>query len=561
MFANPLGLIALVAVPAVVGLHLFRRRHRHRLVSAAFLWEGADQRASAGRRREPLTTNPSFWLELLAALLLCLCLASPRGCGIGASDHVVLVLDGSASMSAVREDAIDEAGDRVRALPRSGRATIVSSGPNPRVIAGPAALEAEALSALEAWQPGLPNHELGPSIDLATELASGGAIVLISDRFEPETWPEHVGIVAVGEPGDNLGITRSSRIRATEGERLFVEVESSAAQVTSTRLRVLSGDEVLAEEPVLLESEGRSAHRFVLPEGTGSVRVVLDLEDSLQIDDEVVLAPSPVREVRLDVDVDEATASLLGLDRWADLAPRTVMSEDAHLRIVGPATTTPDPDTWLVHLGGERKQSVLGPFLIDRSHRLLDGVTLDGVIWSYSEQPPPGRALVRAGDRPLVTQEETVFHVDIDPRASTLHRSPDWPILLSNLIELRRDALPGPRETNLVVGQDFVHIGAGLGPWILDGEELEVIGEDLVVTGLDHPGLHLLEGPEERIEFAVRLADSAESDLRERSSGDREPIVETGTVASELSGLDTALLLLALLLICVDWWILSRQRS
>lgn len=561
MFANPLGLIALVAVPAVVGLHLFRRRHQHKVVSAVFLWEGSDQRASAGRRREPLRKSPSFWLELLAALLLALCLASPRGFGIGSSDHVVLVLDGSASMSAVQDEVVDAARDRIRDLPRSGRATLISSGPTPRVLAGPAALPSEALAALNDWEPGLPNHELGASIDLATELAGGGAVLLISDVFDEEAWPEHVGLVALGEPADNVGITRSSRVRASEGERLFVEVHSASTELVSSRVRVLSEGAILADEPILLDPDGRSSHRFVLDDEVGVVEVVLDHDDALELDDRIVLAPSPIREVRLDVDLDEDTAGLLGLDRWADLAPRTVFDDDAHLRIAGPGSVTDDSDTWLVTLGGERKRSVLGPFLVDGSHRLMDGITLDGVIWSHSAEAPVGRALIRSGDRPLVTQEETVFHLDIDPSASTLHRSPDWPILLANLIELRRDALPGPRDTNLVVGQDFVYVGADEGPWTLDGADFVSTGEDLVVTGLDRPGLHVLESPEQRVEFAVRLADPAESDLRERSSGERDAVAETGTVASELSGLDTALLLLALLLICIDWWILSRQRT
>jgi len=556
LFANPLGLIALIAVPAVVGLHLFRRRHKHRVVSAVFLWESQDRRASAGRKREPLRKSPSFWLELLAALLLAFCLASPRGCGIGASGHVVLVLDGSASMSAVRSEAVDAARDHLRGLSRSGRVTLVSSGPTPRVLAGPAALEAEALAALDTWDPGLPNHELGPTVDLASELAGGSAVVLVTDRFAPEEWPEHVGIVALGEASENLGITRSSRVRAADGERLFVEVWSAATSPVETRLQVLSGDVVVADEPVLVDPGGRSAHRFDLAEGTGSVRVVLDRDD-LAIDNAVELAPSPIREVRIDVDLDPDLAALLGLDRWDTLAPRTVFSEDAHLR-VGAAGTA---DTWGVLLGGERKRSVLGPFLVDSSHRAMDGITLDGVIWSHGAQEPPGRALVRAGDRPLITQDETTFHIDLDPRASTLHRSPDWPILLSNLVELRRDALPGPRETNLVVGQDFVWVGADEGPWTLDGEPVERLGEDLVVTGLSGPGLHVLESPTERVEFAVRLADPAESDLSDRSSGEREAVVETGTVNAELSGLDTALLLLALLLILLDWWVLSRERE
>jgi len=101
MFANPLGLLALLAVPAVVALHLYRRRFEPRVVSALFLW-GADDRAPvAGRKREPLRTSVSFWSELGAAALLALAFAGPRsGCAAGRSEHLVIVLDSSDSMGA-----------------------------------------------------------------------------------------------------------------------------------------------------------------------------------------------------------------------------------------------------------------------------------------------------------------------------------------------------------------------------------------------------------------------------------------------------------------------------
>jgi hypothetical protein len=42
VFAHPLGLLALLALPAVVALHLYRRRFELRRVSALFLWRVDD---------------------------------------------------------------------------------------------------------------------------------------------------------------------------------------------------------------------------------------------------------------------------------------------------------------------------------------------------------------------------------------------------------------------------------------------------------------------------------------------------------------------------------------
>src|SRR5688500_18103407 len=99
-FAAPLGLLGLVAVPAVVALHLFRRRFVERRVAGLFLFSPDALASTAGRRRTRLLRTPSLWLECLAALALGLLLARPRIGSPGERAHLVVVLDGSASMTA-----------------------------------------------------------------------------------------------------------------------------------------------------------------------------------------------------------------------------------------------------------------------------------------------------------------------------------------------------------------------------------------------------------------------------------------------------------------------------
>ncbi|HXS81883.1 MAG TPA: BatA and WFA domain-containing protein, partial [Methylomirabilota bacterium] len=193
MFANPLGLLALLAVPAVVALHLYRRRFEPRPVSALFLW-GADDRAPvAGRKREPLRTSVSFWCELLAVALLALAFSGPRsGCAAGHSEHLVVVLDSSASMGAVaegkstRERALELIAERIDGLGRGSRVTLVQSGPRPSLVAGPAAFPAEAREALAQWVPGAAHHDLQPAVALALQFAGEARVTLVTDHYEPE---------------------------------------------------------------------------------------------------------------------------------------------------------------------------------------------------------------------------------------------------------------------------------------------------------------------------------------------------------------------------------------
>ena len=48
-FAAPFGLLALLAVPAIVALHLFRRRLAERRVAGAFLFPATPVASDGGR--------------------------------------------------------------------------------------------------------------------------------------------------------------------------------------------------------------------------------------------------------------------------------------------------------------------------------------------------------------------------------------------------------------------------------------------------------------------------------------------------------------------------------
>src|SRR5262245_10517624 len=160
----PLGLLALLALPAVVVLHLFRRRFRERRAAGLFLFAPDALASDAGRRRTRLLRTPSLWLELLAALAAALLLARPLLWESREPPHLVLALDGSASLAAQGEHGPTDAAVRAFArdaladLPSGGRATVVVTGTHPDVLAGPAARPAEALAALDAWRPVAGDH-------------------------------------------------------------------------------------------------------------------------------------------------------------------------------------------------------------------------------------------------------------------------------------------------------------------------------------------------------------------------------------------------------------------
>jgi hypothetical protein len=601
LFQHPLGLLALLAVPAVIGLHLFRRRFRPHTVSAVFLWEPLDHSPLAGRKREPLRSSPSFWCELFAALLLALAFAGPRACGAGDATHLVVVLDASASMSAVTgagpvsERAREVVREAVGGLARGSRVTLVQSGPRPTLLAGPAAYPAEALAALAEFAPGAARHDLGPSVALAQQLAGEGGVLVVTDHDRPGAFPPELALVSVGAPSANLGFTHAARRRGVDAqsgevvERVLLTVASFADEPRDVTVALSAGGAPLDARRVHVEPGARAHLAFTLPADAPLVRAELPA-DALAIDDVAYLAPEPPRTLALASTLSRELSTFLGLaspgqersniDRWLRLLPDAIDVGDpaaAHLVL---SQGIASGSAWCLALapaGDGELQHLIGPFLSDKSHELLTGVTLDGIVWSARPDTPlSGAPIVSAGDTPLLTEARdgarVVFQANLVAGSSSLHRSPDWPILLTNLAELRRRELPGPARASIAVGEAFVYRDRAPARYRLRGpggdRELRARGT-LVVEDVHVPGVYTLarlpetddEQPLPLCEVAYSFADAAESDLRAARPGSHAGAETAATLRADFSFVEVLLMVAVLALVGIDWWVLRGRRS
>ena len=116
-------------------------------------------------------------------------------------------------------------------------------------------------------------------------------------------------------------------------------------------------------------------------------------------------------------------------------------------------------------------------------------------------------------------------------------------------------------SSNLLVGEAFTWVGAEEGEWTLGEEPVLRAGDDLVIAGIDTPGLHVIsKDGVPQATLAVRALDAAESDLGDTNRGQSDSEGSNDELEADLSGFDTALLLLVLLLLGADWWVLRRAE-
>jgi hypothetical protein len=584
-FTQPWGLLGLLAVPAVVALHLFRRRFQDFPIAALFLWEDAQRSESTGRKRQPLRRTPSFWLEVAAAALAGLLLAGFDPLAGSEAKHLVAVLDDSASMAHAprRLAVIDALEERFAEHGRRTRVTLVRSGVRPRLLCGPAVLIPDARAALANWQPSSPAHLPEAAIELARELAQGGEILYLSDGLldEPGRLGEDVRVLAFGIAADNLAIADARRSRGAEGEELRVLVRSYASTPLQSTLRISTGQTELTSRQLELEANGEQSLRVPLPAGTPSLTIRLD-PDALLLDNEATLHPPVDRRVRLGIALDEADAATLRVKDLAAALPELILANSlADAQLVLTHEPAPAP-AWSLVLPHNPEDSAAAEafvrgFVPDKAHPLLRDLTFEGVVWTRARSfELPGMPLLSVADFPLLTERvvegAAVFRLNLVAQRSTLALSPDWPIFLGNLVALRRAALPGPRAVNLVAGETFELRRAGRNRYQLSSEQAEpreLFAEDLLqVEALAPAAAYRLESEDGAAwTFAVNFRDARESELRGGGLGETPPHLRgTDLSTDRYAESPAARILLLILIACIagDWWVLrstGRARA
>lgn len=607
-FANPLGLLGLLSLPAIVAIHMFHRRYPPMLVAGLHLWGSEAPAPAAGRNRERPPVSRSLVLELLAALLVTLVLAQPQVSASGSVTHLIAVLDNSASMSGVGTDqstalkrAVSEIRQRMRTTPSGSRVTVILTGQRPVMLIGPAATWDDAEAALIGWRPALAGHDALPALDMASQLsANGGEVVYFTDDLPADDTPlpGNIEVVALGKPLGNIAFTaaRWTIDSHTLTGSVFLRVRNSGSEPVVTTITGRSnGETVFRSEIELAAAEEKPLQTQVTG---GSGRLQIDIEsagDALPLDSRVHLIEPQIRTVHIATSLPADFSGAESLQRVLSVLPDVDLGpsiDEADL-VIGRAADLPDSrrSLWWLGLGPidasdagrEAAKDLVEPYLIDKRHPLLEGVSLSGVVWGgVQDLPLEATPLISSGDRLLLSRLNgtltTALLLNIDLSRSNVTESPDWPIFLSNLVELRRDALPGLRRWNYRLNED---IRFRLFEGTTESDDAASRSLTLTTNGrsrplaraavvelptLDQTGVYTVRDGDQVIgEFAVNYFDASESDLTHLRTGHRsrqlEPEVPDYTIENPFTWLIMAGIFVTILLAFADWRVLARRQT
>jgi hypothetical protein len=611
--AYPFGLLALVAIPLLLALHLLRPRRLRVVVSTTALWQAAlrEREHAHGFRR--LLRNLSLLLLLAAAAALGLGLGGPQWpASADAAGDTVLVLDVSASMK-TRADgggtrfdqALAEAARLVDALPRDGRMLVMTSGRRAVLRTGfesdPDALR-RALAGLRAGdEAGAPRAALALALSLLRGRGEGRVYFLTDGAFDPGVDPgsPQVAFRIVGGPARNVAITRFDFRQALSGEDRFEVLMTvrnyTDAPVVAPASASLDG-RVLFTRP--LELAPRAEQTLVIPftgRALGQAVARIDVADALEADNQAFAAVSPHEPLRVllltagNFYLESVLHALPGVelfksDSAADLA-RLAPGHDIVVLDGIPAPRLPPGNYFLVNtvapgLPFADNGRVTRPGVLRRGlSALVRDVDLSAVRIEEARSVvlrAPSKGLHRLFWAPetdlalaLIEDDLKLVYLGFDLARSNFPLQAAFPMFVSQSLEWLRPRGDGLASTHTAAGSArAINVPAGETRLTVRGPSgsvhtLEAIDGTARFDATAQAGIYRYAvGDAERF-FAVSLTDAEESDVNARwrpaeRQAEARPAAGGGQA---LVPLWPWLLALALVLLAAEWCVWIRSRT
>jgi hypothetical protein len=587
-FTLPWMLLGLIGLPALAGIYWLRSRAKPKTVSSLFLWADQRQPRQGGRIFQKLQTPLTFFLEMIALACLALAAASPVFIRSQQARPLVIVLDDSYSMQAVsgKDSARQRGLDRIqRELRRRNYvARVILAGQRPNVLGIILRTPDQLEEVAREWTCQSPVANLESAIALASEIGGTNSLILVVSDHEPafELPAQHVRWWSVGQSASNIAITAASRdahLTATGdvADRVLIELSNLGNQSATTQLVISQGtDTPASSRQIDLPAGGVSRMVLTVPEASPLMATLP--ADALDFDNRALLLSPRRPPLRVQVDIPDAEpfaslrASVIralnatGLASAVSTRPELIITN----RSIGETAINAHR---LEILTGEDPVSFEGPFVVNRTHPLLEGVLLDALIWTVAgNRTPDGTPLILAGNRVLVAENETptgklVLQMALEPELSTLTESLDWPIFMTNLVRWCQSSRPGPKEVNVRLGQPVtIHLteeSAATGQASLTlpdatRQTIRIHNQQLEFETL-LPGLYQVSSGPSKYEVACNVLQTDESDLRRAVTGEWGEWNETDSEFDQRMNLDWAFILVVLACLIAELTILARS--
>ncbi|MES2983036.1 MAG: BatA domain-containing protein [Verrucomicrobiota bacterium] len=576
MFANPLGLLALLAIPAILTIHFLQRKSITIPISTLFLLERTQREAVSGRRFERLLPSVPLWMQILAVLLIAWLLSEPRFQKENSVQRVAIVIDASASMQVFKKDAIQALKSKLPDLQGSAskmEIILLSALPGTDRIYSGESTE-EMLAALEKFTPNAGVTDPSYALRLARSIVSNEGILIYLTDTPLEKLPYEARLISVGRPVENVGFTGVS-FENIQGALTFRAIVRNYGTSPASRTWSLVTKNGRSEPRAFDIKPGAfTTIQAAFPENAQQVRLELNGDEFLLDDVMPMVAPQPkelklfaatspafrdlseklLRSLAATSSSNDATASDLVITSYDPLDP-VVPQSNAILFVE-------DPSSAGKYLSGG---------ILAEAHPLMDGINWQALLVRETLELPRAvsdRVLLWQEKRPLIFLREepgkSVLCFNFDLRLSNATQQPAFIVLLHRFAETLRDKKIAPQKLNLETSQPIQITSAPEIP--LEVSAVDPLGNSLKPPAVGFapaaPGyITMKQGGTILLEAAAQFADTREADLSKTAPSELEAFTNAASLKNHTTPDPlTRLWILVLLLALIVAWYFSNGK-
>lgn len=518
-FANPWGLLGLLAIPAILIIHMLREKSRKVRVSTLFLLPPLAPRTPRGRALHFIQNSWPLWLQLLCALLCTWLLADPRWVRANSFQSVAVILDSTASMSASRDRVLAELPAVLRKEARSASRTewVISTSAAPGLSLYRGGGLRDALAALDRWQPLHPRLDPAPAFANALANARGQGIILFVTDEQPESLPAGVTLLAFGKPIDNVGFAGVRSWRDSDGAHWEAIVKNAGA--TPQERNWTFETESLKSRPqiVRLAPGQMETINGPFPGNERHLRVRLT-PDAFPLDDELPLVAVEPKPLKVAIAAPrELTALFEKVIKTIPAAMRTDQAADADVVVSTAAATG---QSAIVLSGKIVSEGPPAGAIVTESHPLMDGLVWDGLLSQGPGPLVPGprdQTLLWQGEKPLIVLSRTggvqqlMFNFDL--ATSNAARLPAFVLLAGRFLAGVREAKAVHFAENFECGQ-WLPIPAAGATLVVGTERVQPLPGGLLRAPLRAGFFNVQAKGAEVLDAACHFGDPREADFK-----------------------------------------------
>jgi len=614
-FVVPAALGLLMLLPVLIVFYLLKVRRVEFEVSSTLLWDHLHSDMAAHEPWQRLRVNPLLLLQLLLMLVLVLAVARPFYLGLSTgADHVVIVLDASASMQSTDvtpsrfEAAKKAAQDLVDRLGDGTTVVVLAARSRPETVISATTNKHDVQTALAAVHPGSTTTNMRDTVVLALSLLKSqqhAEVDIVSDGAFGDLGPLGVAgtpihLVTVGTRSENQGITafnvRTNPQNRSQAEA-FVRVRNYA-DGTGTNVLSLYGDgKLVASKEISAAGQAHTDTIFAdLPMNVKVLEAKLQQRDDLALDNsaiavlnqatatrvllvspgniflENVLRLLPIRLFRADPknvnSLDAAGYDVLVFD---GVLPPVI--PNGNLLLINP------PDSPLVHVEGMLgtgsvtaldKESPVLQYADISGLQILKAKALSAPNWTRTVAGMDGRPLILTGEQ----NNRKVAVIAFDLHDSNLPLQTSFPILMANLIGYVQPPADQGVEQSTAGGTVLIQPVVGATTITVRRPDQSVVTlkpdgpRAISFDQTDQIGLYVVTQRSATAEvggqmFAVNLLDDAESNTRPSRTltlaGSDAPESLPAPVVPTRREIWQLLALLVLGLLATEWWWYHRR--